>query len=216
MSRKKNKIIPQGPVYGYLRVSTEEQNIDNNKNVIEKKKEELNLKGPITWIEEKISGTIYWKKRELGKWFDNANPGDVIMLSELSRISRKALEIQEFISVALEKKIKIYSLDMQIPIDGSPMSSMLINGIAIGAQIERDNISTRTKIALDKLKADGVKLGRPKGSKNEVTKLGPFKTQIGTMISAGITLKRIASDYKVSQQTMSKFVAENNLKPIRT
>jgi hypothetical protein len=36
------------------------------------------------------------------------------------------------------------------------------------------------------------------------------------MISAGITLKRIASDYKVSQQTMSKFVAENNLKPIRT
>jgi DNA invertase Pin-like site-specific DNA recombinase len=139
--------------------------------------------------------------------------GEVLMISELSRISRKALEIQEFISVVLRKNIKIYSLDMQIPIDDSPMSSMFINGIAIGAQMERDNISTRTKNALQKLKADGVTLGRPKGSQNETTKLGPFKDQIKTMIGAGITLKRIAKDYKVSQQTMCKFVTNNNLKP---
>ena len=52
----------------------------------------------------------------------------------------------------------------------------------------------------------------PPESKNEVTKLGPFKEQIKTMISVSITLKRISQDYKVSQQTMCKFVAENNLK----
>lgn len=212
MSRKKQQIIQQGQIYGYLRVSTDNQNLDNNKQAIENKKNELGLKGPIEWIEEKISGGIHWKYRELGKWLENAKAGEVLMISELSRISRTGLEIQEFISVALGKQLKIYSLDTPIPIDGSPMSLMYINALAFGAQMERDNIKIRTKRTLDKLKSEGKILGRPKGSKNKNNKLGPFKEQISKKISLGIPLKRIASEYNVSQQTMCSYVKSNNLK----
>lgn len=209
---KKKQIIQQGQIYGYLRVSTDNQNLDNNKQAIENKKKELGLNGPIEWIEEKVSGGIHWKKRELGRWLENAKAGEVLMISELSRISRTGLEIQEFISVALGKQLKIYSLDTPIPIDGTPMSLMYINALAFGAQMERENIRIRTKRTLDKLKAEGKTLGRPKGSKNKNTKLGPFKEQISKKISMGITLKRIAREYDVSQQTMCYYVKSNNLK----
>ena len=212
MVSKKNQQFPQGQIYGYLRVSTETQNLENNKHAIENKKKELGLIGPIEWIEEKVSGGIHWKSRELGKWLETAKAGEVLMISELSRISRTGIEIPEFISVALGKQIRIYSLDMPIPIDGSPMSLMYINAVAIGAQMERDNIRIRTKLSLDKLKAEGIILGRPKGVKNKNLKLDPFKEQIRKKILQGITLKRIANDYNVSQQTMCSYVKSNNLK----
>ena len=134
-------------------------------------------------------------------------------MSELSRINRNGLEITEFISVALSKGVKVYSLDMKIEIDNSPMSLMFISGVAAGAQMERDNISVRTKAALQQRKAAGQILGRPTGSKSTQTKLSPHKEDIARRVLMGIPLKRIASDYKVSQQTMCKFVAENKLKP---
>lgn len=115
----KNKKIPQGQVYGYLRVSTGEQNIDTNKKRILKKKEEFKLIGPIQWIEEKKSGTIDIENRELGKWFETAKAGEIIIISELSRISREALEIQEFISRCIKKNIRVYALDCPIELDGS-------------------------------------------------------------------------------------------------
>jgi DNA invertase Pin-like site-specific DNA recombinase len=209
---KKDNIPKQGIVYGYLRVSTDEQTLENNKHVIEKKKEELNLIGPIEWIEEKISGTIHWKKRELGKYLEIFKEGDILIMSELSRISRIGLEIQEFISNIVQKKVRIYSLDVPIIIDGSYLSMMFINGIALGAQLERDFISTRTKNALEMRKQNGQKLGRPKGRRNKVLKLEPFKDQIGRMLIMGIKQKKIAKDYKVTQATLCSFIKEHNLK----
>lgn len=208
---KKIKKVVQGQVYGYLRVSTEDQNLDNNKNVIQKKKDELELIGQIEWIEEKISGTIHWEKRELGKLLNKMKDGDVLIISELSRISRKSLEISEFLSKAIRKGIVIYSLDIPKPIDGSLESMMYVNGFAFGAQLERERISTRTKIALEKRKSAGQKLGRPEGKGK--SKLDPHKDKIKEMINMGITLKRISEDYKVTIQTMCTFIKKNNLKP---
>lgn len=211
----KKRVILQGQVYGYLRVSTEEQNLENNKDVIQKKKDDLNLIGPIEWVEEKVSGTISWNKRELGKLLEKMKEGDVLIISELSRISRKSLEITEFLSVAIRKGIVIHSLDIPKPIDGSLESMMYINGFSFGAQLERERISTRTKIALAKKKVElekkGERLGRPSGP--GFHKLDPHKQKIKEMIKSGITLKRIAEDYKVTQPTICKYVKEHNLKP---
>ncbi len=211
----KTKKVLQGQVYGYLRVSTEDQDLNNNRDIIQKKKDELELIGPIEWIEEKISGTISWNKRELGKLLDKMKEGDILIISELSRIGRKSLEIHEFLSVAIRKGVIIYSLDVPKPIDGSLESMMYINGFAFGAQMERERISQRTKIALDKKKKElakeGKSLGRPKGTGS--CKLDPYKDKIKEMISMGITLKRIAEDYKVTHQTMCNYVKKYDLKP---
>lgn len=202
----------QGQVYGYLRVSTEDQNLDNNKDVIQKKKDELKLIGPITWVEEKISGTVNYEKRELGKLFETMKEGDILIISELSRISRNSLEICSFLRNALIKKIIVYSLDITQPINGSLESLMLINMISFGAQLERERISQRTKIALAKRKAEGKILGRPKGT--TMSKLDNHADKIKQMIEQGIKIKRIASDYCVTPLTMSKFIKKKNLKSI--
>lgn len=208
---KENK--ENGQVYGYLRVSTEAQKLINNRQRITDKKNDLQLSGDIIWIEEKVSGLVNWKERELGKLVDNLKSGDVIIMSELSRISRNGLEITEFISVVLNKGAQVFSLDMQIPIDNSPMSLMFISGIAAGAQMERDNISIRTKAALQQRKNAGQVLGRPKGSKSSYTKLSNYKEDIARRVLLGVPYKRIAKDFKVTPQTMSKFIHDNNLKP---
>ena len=219
-SKKVVKFQEIGKVYGYLRVSTEGQNLDNNKEVITKKRDELGLIAPIEWIEEKISGTVDWKKRELGSVFENFKENDILIISELSRISRKALEIQEFISVCNKKGVKIYSLDVPgLVLDGSLQSNMYISMLALGAQIERDNISTRTRNALAKKRLDydneglGRKLGRPLGTGNKNLKLDPYKKIIKEKILSGVNLKRIGQDYGVSHQTVCNYVKRNCLKP---
>lgn len=211
----KNKKVLQGQVYGYLRVSTEEQNIENNKHTIQQKKDDLGLIGQIEWIDEKISGTIYWGKRELGKLINKMKEGDILIMSEISRIGRKSLEISEFLSVALRKGIVIHSLDIPKPIDGSLESMMYVNGFSFGAQMEREAISKRTKVALEKKKIElakeGKQLGRPKGE--GLHKLDPHKDKIKELIDMGVTLTRISDDYKVTMPTICNYVKKNNLKP---
>lgn len=215
MSRVKKEIEKVGQVYGYLRVSTEEQNLENNKDVILKKKDELGILGDIIWIEEKVSGTIHYKKRELGKYLEQEfKKGDILITSELSRFGRMMLEIIEFISEANQKGVKIHSLDIpNLVLDGSMQSNMYISMLSIGAQLERENISIRTKNALAKRKAGGQKLGRPSGKKNASLKLDAYKDTIQKKILMGVTLKYLSKEYQVSQQTMCKYVKDNNLKP---
>ena len=209
----KKEDIKIGKTYGYVRVSTEKQELNNNKLVIEKKKEELNLLGDIEWIEEKISGTVDWRKRELGMLEERFEKGDVLIISELSRISRNAIEIPEFLSAVNKKGVKVYSLDVPIALDGSIQASMYISMVSIGAQMERENISQRTKNALNKRKADGKKLGRPIGKRNNSLKLDPYKEAIQKKILSGVTIKHLSSEYKCSTQTMGTYVKENKLKP---
>lgn len=92
---------------------------------------------------------------------------------------------------------------------------MFINGLSLGAQQERENISIRTKAGLDRKRTEGVNLGRPGGSLNKVHKLDPFKDQIAKSIMIGIPLKRIAKDNNVTQQTLIIFIKRHNLKEIK-
>jgi DNA invertase Pin-like site-specific DNA recombinase len=76
-------------VYGYIRVSTDKQTVDNQRFEIER----FCLKNSITsvrWIEETISGTLLPEKRLLGSLLAEAKTGDLIICSELSRLGRPA------------------------------------------------------------------------------------------------------------------------------
>ena len=80
---------------------------------------------------------------------------------------------------------------------------------AIVSEIERDIISRRTKEALDRLRHEGVKLGRPVGSKSKRKKLTDKKDVIMRMIKKKMPLKAIAKKLKVSERTLAYFLAEN-------
>ena len=194
-------------IYGYLRVSTDKQTVEGNKNELILKIHELGLNTQcIIWIEETISGAKHWKNRKLGQIIPELKTGDIFITSEVSRIARTISHIFEFISLLLEKQIKIYFTKSSFPVDGSVSSQTIMFALSITAQLERELIASRTKSALQKMK-EGVVLGRPQGHMI----LDIHLDEIKKLINEGVKLKRIAQKFSSSAVTMSKFVKKHNL-----
>jgi hypothetical protein len=76
----------------YLRMSTDGQDIEKNKNDILSFANDRNL-GRVHWLEETISGTVNWRKRKVAQIVDEAQEGDILIVSELSWLGRSMLEI---------------------------------------------------------------------------------------------------------------------------
>lgn len=196
-------------IYGYLRVSTGKQELDTNKSAILLFANEKNL-NQITWIQETISGRVDWRKRLLGKEFCHMKSGDTIIMSEFSRIGRNFLQSLEFICECKRKDIVVYSVAGDIPTADDSQSNLLLSLNAWKSQVERENISFRTKIALKNKKDQGVVLGRKKVmilEKNEDNKV-----IIKKMIDDGVKYKAIASKMGCSVQTLNKYCIKYDLK----
>ena len=84
--------------YGYIRVSTDKQTIENQKFEITNfcTREKLNVDG---WIEETISGTKNYDKRKLGELLNIVKKGDLIICAELSRLGRNLFMIMEILNI---------------------------------------------------------------------------------------------------------------------
>ena len=148
--------------FAYLRVSTGGQDLNNQKlGVVDYA---MSRSMPITKIiEDKISGKIDWRNREIGKLLDKAVKGDVILTSEISRLSRSTLQVLEILKVAADKGVSVHIVKSGLIMDGSIQARITSTVLGLAAEIERELISCRTKEALAKRKNDGFKLGRPKG-----------------------------------------------------
>ena len=72
-------------IYGYIRVSSDKQTVENQRFEINKfcNKENLHIDG---WIEETISGTKNYDKRKLGELLNQVQKDDLIICAELSRL----------------------------------------------------------------------------------------------------------------------------------
>jgi hypothetical protein len=99
-------LYPKGQTFAYLRVSKVEQDLEKNKLDILKLAHEHHL-GHVEFLEEKVSGKISWRKRHLATLLENAQPGDSLIVSELSRLGRSMLECIEILSIATEKGLHI-------------------------------------------------------------------------------------------------------------
>jgi DNA invertase Pin-like site-specific DNA recombinase len=149
-------------IIGYLRVSTQEQDLEKNKADILMLANSKDL-GKVQWLEEKISGTLDWRKRKIGEVMESLKAGDAIIVSELSRLGRSTLQILEIMREAKTKGISVFAVKGSWSLNGSMESKIVLHMLAMIAEIERDLISERTKEALRVRKAMGIKLGRPKG-----------------------------------------------------
>lgn len=98
---KKGRVASKPKVIGYLRVSTGLQELENQKFGILKLANEHGWK--VQFVEETVSGRVSYKERELGKVVSNLSQGDVLIVSELSRLGRSMLEIIRY-SVTFQKK----------------------------------------------------------------------------------------------------------------
>ncbi|MBV5327415.1 MAG: recombinase family protein [Chlorobium sp.] len=194
---------------GYLRVSTAEQDVEKNKGDILKLANDLKL-GHVEWIEEKVSGTKDWKKRELGLVFSALHEGDTVIVSELSRLGRSTLQILEIMKEAKEKGIAVHAVKGAWTLNGSMESKIVLTMLAMIAEIERDLISERTKEGLRARKAAGVILGRPKGPGK--SKLDEHKEEIVALLKNGSTKTFVAKRYGCSVPNLFNWLKINRMK----
>ncbi len=201
-------------VFGYLRVSTTEQELEKNRADILKLANERDL-GQVTFIEEKASGKINWRQRKIAEILEAANAGDTIIVSELSRLGRSMLEIMEILSVSLTKGVFIFAVKGNWTLDDSIQSKVVAMAFSMAAEIERDLISSRTKEALRHCKAMGIKLGRPRGAGK--SKLDKFRPEIEALLQNGTTQKFIAKRYNATEGTITNWMKKNGIqKPADT
>ena len=151
------------PYFAYLRISTDSQDNQNQKLGILDYCNAFHI-SPLQFVEDTVSGKVSWKERKIGKILYEAKSGDVLVVSEVSRLGRSALQVLEILEYAAQQGICVHIAKNRFVMDGSMQATITATILGLAAQIEREFISLRTKEALVKCKNDGKKLGRPKSS----------------------------------------------------
>jgi len=191
-------------VYGYIRVSSDRQTVENQRFEINNfcKGEKIKVE---KWIEETISGTKAPEKRELGKMIKKLNKGDIVICSELSRLGRSLFMILDVLSLCMKKEIKLWTIKDNYRLGNDIESKVLAFAFGLSAEIERNLISQRTKEALARVKAEDRHLGRQFGSKNQKHILDSKLNELRAMHSNNISKTEIAKRLKVSRATIQRY-----------
>ena len=191
--------------YGYIRVSTDKQSVENQRfeinNFCQRQQCEIDM-----WVEETVSGTKSPEKRKLGKVIGRMHKGDVLICAEISRLGRNLLMIMSILNLCMNKEIEVWTIKDNYRLGNDINSKVLAFAFGLSAEIERNLISERTKEALARKRAEGIILGRPKGAKNKKNKLSGHEEQIIAMHKQKVPMSSIARKYKVHPVTISRFL----------
>lgn len=206
---------------GYVRVSTNKQDSENQKSAIHEAV--LKLKDTkLDCIHEEIISSRK-DDRQIYSIVESLKENDTLIVYELSRLGRSIGQIHKIVEVVKEKKASILVIVNDIKLgfgltkNEELMSSALIFALGLGAQIERDLISERTKNALRARKEQGVILGRPKGLGKKVeqaiTEKGLNETTIKTQIENKIfNASSLARLLDVDKRTVREYIKSNTQK----
>lgn len=196
-------------IYGYLRVSTDDQDCDNQKRGVLGLAESRGLTVDKWIIDDGISGTVEPEKRAFGKLMKKLQKGDIILASELSRLGRKLFMVMRILEFCMNNDIKVITQKDGYELGDNIQSKVLAFAFGLAAEIERNLISQRTKEALAKRKAEGKVLGRPTGVKNTEYKLTHKEYKITEFLRQGFSYCQIARSLKVHRITVRNFVHNN-------
>ena len=197
-------------IYGYIRVSTDKQTVENQRFEIDNYCKERNLIVG-SWIEETISGTKKIDERKLGKLLSKVKKDDIIICAELSRLGRNMFMIMSILNYCMENEIKVWTIKDGYKLGDDLTSKVLAFAFGLSAEIERNLISQRTKEALARKKVEGVQLGRPKGRKSSYYKLTGKEKIIRDLMMKGLSKSQIAKILNVHRNTLSSYIKKTNL-----
>lgn len=194
-------------IYGYIRVSSDKQTVENQRFEIDRfcRERGMSVDG---WIEETISGTKAYNKRELGKLLQRVTKDDLIICAELSRLGRSLFMIMEILNLCLSKECRVWTIKDNYRLGDDIQSKVLAFAFGLSAEIERNLISQRTKEALARKKAEGKNIGRPKGRQSapEKHKLYKEAAMIEQWLQDGASKREIARRCEVDRKTLDRFI----------
>ena len=192
-------------IYGYIRVSSQKQTVEHQEFEIREYAAKNGIKID-TWIEETISSRKALKHRKLGQLLDNLQENDVIICCEISRIGRSLLEVMGILEKCLAKNCQVITIKENYHLGNDIQSQVLAFAFGLSAQIERNLISQRTKMALDNLKATGKRIGRPFGAESKRLKLSKNAKRVRELLDRGVSKNQIARIMGVQKMTFRRFI----------
>jgi len=197
--------------YGYVRVSTDKQRVDNQEYEIARFCQKNNIIID-EWIKETISGTKTPDKRKLGVLLEKAQEGDLIICSELSRLGRSLFMIMSILNHLMKVNAKVWTIKDNYRLGDDIQSKVLAFAFGLSAEIERDLISQRTKEGLALRVKEGVVLGRPKGSKPSKVKLTGHEKEIKQLLKERCSKSEIGRRLGVNRMTVDKYMKDKGIK----
>ncbi len=185
-------------IFGYIRVSTQEQSLDSQKNSISRYCIDRKLIVD-EWFELEMSSRQTTAKRRIDELLSKLTSGDTIIVSELSRIGRsikETLNIME--SVVKKKEARLLVIKQNLDINPQQKhdvtNKILVTVFSMLAELERDFISERTKEGLRARAVKSIKLGKPVGTLQK-TMYDSDKQKIFDLHKLGVPIHKIISTH---------------------
>ena len=199
----------------YLRVSTPQQDVSSQRLAILEyaQKHDLHIDD---FIEATASGQASEKRRRLDELTSALQPGDRLVVSELSRLGRSLGQVVAVLDALAKAGVAFVALKENIRVEGRPdiQTKVMTTLFALFAEVERDLISERTREGLARARASGRKLGRPKGSLG-VSRLDGKEEEIRHFLELGVSKTAIAKITGVSRTALYSFMTTRGLRPSR-
>ncbi|MGO9379447.1 MAG: recombinase family protein [Dissulfurispiraceae bacterium] len=191
---------------GYIRVSSDKQDVQNQRNEILEYVNERRLRVD-EWIEVEMSAQKSLRARHIDELNKKLNEGDTVIVSELSRIGRSLVEVIQLVNKLIARKIRLIAIKQHININSKMdmQTKMMVSIFSLFSEIESDIISERTRQALAAKKAGGMILGKPKGT-IQSSKLDEKRDVILELLSKSIGISGIARVVGCSRQALDEYL----------
>jgi putative DNA-invertase from lambdoid prophage Rac len=189
------------PTFAYLRVSTDDQTTEQQLTAI--RSAGHSVAKDRVYIEHGVSGKVPALQRTVfGELRNRLGDGDVLVVAKLDRLGRDILDVITTVQELNKAGVVLVVLGLGT-LDDSAQSKLTLNMLAAISQFERDIISERTKAKLAELKAQGVKLGRPRKFTDDELRRKAFK-----LLDEGVSWRATARELDIALSTLQRLMAE--------
>lgn len=193
-------------IYGYLRVSSDEQDVNSQKQGVDKFAADKGWMIDKYITDEGVSGGKDPDKRNLGPLLKLLQKDDVIISSEISRLGRDLYMVMDILHFCMERGCVIYTVKDKFVLGDDIQSKVLAFAFGLSAEIERQMIRQRTKEGLRLRMKMGVLVGRPIGRESSTHKLDSEKDKVLEQFKWGVPIRRMAKNFGVDRNTMARFL----------
>lgn len=195
-------------IYGYLRVSTDEQDVNSQKQGVDSFAESKGWRIEKYITDEGISGAKDPDKRKLGPLLNSLVKDDIIICSEISRLGRDLYMVMDILHFCMERGCRIYTVKDNFTLGDDIQSKVLAFAFGLSAEIERQMIRQRTREGLRRRVKLGVLLGRPSDTMLDAPiKLTPEQQELmKEQFRWGVPQRRIAENFGIDRNTCARWL----------
>lgn len=195
-------------IYGYLRVSSDEQDVNSQKQGVEQFAKDKGWAIDKYITDEGVSGGKDPDKRNLGPLLKLVQKGDIIICSEISRLGRDLYMVMDILHFCMERECVVYTVKDKFILGHDIQSKVLAFAFGLSAEIERQMIQQRTREGLRLRVKQGILLGRPPGKQltESITDLSENKEQVIQQFKWGVPERRLAQNFGVDRNTISRWL----------